>query len=283
MICSCCPRKCNKPRGEGFCRIPDGVFVSRFMLHKWEEPVLSGKNGTAAVFFSGCNLRCCYCQNSAISVSVTGEKVSKRGFVENILRLVDAGACSVDLVSPTPYTPYLAEYLDALKKETDVPIVYNSGGYDSPENIAQISDYTDVFMPDFKYIRSETALKYSHAPDYPEVAKAAVAQMLALRPHVRIDENGIMREGVLIRHLVLPGHRAESMEIIDYAAQHFQGSLMSVMSQYTPDFNRSEYKNLSRRVTSFEYQSVVDYAAQKGIRGFSQLRLSADKNYTPSF
>ena len=171
----------------------------------------------------------------------------------------------------------------ALKKETDVPIIYNSGGYDSPENIAQISDYTDVFMPDFKYIRSETALKYSHAPDYPEVAKTAVAQMLALRPRVRIDENGIMREGVLIRHLVLPGHRAESMEIIDYAAQHFQGALMSVMSQYTPDFNRSEYKNLSRRITSFEYQSVVDYAAQKGIRGFSQLRLSADKNYTPSF
>lgn len=283
MICSCCPRKCNKPRGSGFCRIPEGVFVSKFMLHKWEEPVFTGATGTAAVFFSGCNLRCCYCQNADISRDVTGEKISRDEFVEKIVAMVKAGAKSVDLVSPTPFVPFLTDYLAELKKHVDVPVIYNSGGYDLPEYIDIIGRYIDVFLPDFKYINSETAKKYSAAPDYPEAAEKAIAEMLKLRPRVQTNGEGLMTKGVVIRHLVLPGHRDESMKIIDYAAEHFGGALMSIMSQYTPEFNRSPYKNLSRRVTAFEYESVLNYAAEKGIKGFSQLRSSADKKYTPDF
>lgn len=284
MICSCCPRKCNKPRGEGFCRIPDGVFVSKFMLHKWEEPGICGKNGTAAVFFSGCNLRCCYCQNSAISGSenffspVTPEK-----FEDEIRSLLDAGAESVDLVSPTPYTPYLNEYLEKIRKITDKPIVYNSGGYDLPGQIEQVGSYIDVFLPDFKYFSPETAKKYSLAPDYPEVAKAAIKKMLELKPRVEINDDGLITSGVVIRHLVLPGHRDESRQIVDYVADNFRGAYMSIMSQYTPDFNRSPYKNLDRKVTSFEYESVLSHAADRGIDGYSQLRSSSDKRYTPDF
>lgn len=284
MICSCCPRKCDKPRGEGFCRIPDGVFVSKFMLHKWEEPGIGGKNGTAAVFFSGCNLRCCYCQNAAISDATNfGKPVSKGTFTEEIKKLLDVGAESIDLVSPTPYTPYLGEYLEEIRKITDKPIVYNSGGYDLPEQIEALGELIDVFLPDFKYISSETAKKYSLAPDYPEVAKRAVEKMLQLKPRVEINDDGIITSGVVIRHLVLPGHRAESMEIVDYVADNFPGAYMSIMSQYTPDFNNSPYKNLNRRITSYEYDSVLARAAERNIEGYSQLRSSSDKNYTPDF
>ena len=284
MICSCCPRKCDKPRGEGFCRIPDGVFVSKFMLHKWEEPGIGGKNGTAAVFFSGCNLRCCYCQNAAISgAEKFGKPVSKGTFTEEIEKLLDAGAESIDLVSPTPYAPYLGEYLEEIRKITDKPIVYNSGGYDLPEQIEQIADYIDVFLPDFKYISPETAKKYSLAPDYPEVAKTAISKMLELKPRVVIGDDGLITSGVVIRHLVLPGHRDESRQIVDYVADNFHGAFMSIMSQYTPDFNNSPYKNLNRRITSYEYDSVLARAAERNIEGYSQLRSSSDKNYTPDF
>lgn len=253
------------------------------MLHKWEEPAVSGKNGTAAVFFSGCNLRCCYCQNSDISLGVKGTPVSAEVFVSEIMSLIDRGAQSVDLVSPTPYIPYLPEYLGRLKKLTDKPVVYNSGGYDLPESIETLSGLADVFLPDFKYLKAETAEKYSRAADYPEVATKAIEKMLALAPKVIIDENGIIKKGVIIRHLVLPGHRDESIAIVDYVADRFPGAMMSIMSQYTPDFNRSSYKNLNRRVTSFEYESVLDHAVKRNVRGFSQLRQSATKDYTPDF
>lgn len=283
MICSCCPRKCNKPRGNGYCGIPDGVFVSRFMLHKWEEPVISGKNGTAAVFFSGCNLRCCYCQNAEISLAVSGRGISVDEFVGKIKKLAEEGAQSVDLISPTPYAPYLPQYLAELKKNVNLPVVYNSGGYDLPEYIEKLRGLADVFLPDFKYLYSDTAEKYSKAPDYPAAATAAIKKMLELAPEVIIGENGIIKSGVILRHLVLPGHRAESMALVDYVAENFPGAMMSLMSQYTPDFNRSDYKNLNRKITSFEYESVVARAAERGITGFSQLRQAADKKYTPDF
>ena len=244
---------------------------------------MCGKNGTAAVFFSGCNLRCCYCQNSAISGSIEGKPVSVERFSEEIKKLLNEGAESVDLVSPTPYTPYLREYLQSIRKITDKPIVYNSGGYDLPTQINALGSLVDVYLPDFKYIEPETAEKYSLAPDYPDVAKAAISEMLRQKPRVTIGENGIIKSGVIIRHLVLPGHRAESEKIIDFVADNFPGAYMSIMSQYTPDFNRSKYANLSRRITSFEYDSVINRAAKRGIEGYSQLRSSSDKRFTPDF
>lgn len=236
------------------------------------------------MFFSGCNLRCCYCQNAAISGADNfGKPVSKGEFTKEIKKLLDEGAESVDLVSPTPYTPYLGEYLEEIKKITDKPIVYNSGGYDLPEQIEALGDFIDVYLPDFKYINPETAKKYSLAPDYPEVAKRAIEKMLQLKPRVEINDDGIITSGVVIRHLVLPGHRAESMETVDYVADNFPGAYMSIMSQYTPDFNNSPYKNLNRRITSYEYDSVLSRAAERGIEGYSQLRSSSDKSYTPDF
>lgn len=282
MICSCCPRKCNVTRGEGFCAIGDGIFVSKFMIHKWEEPVISGKNGSGAVFFSGCNLRCCYCQNAKISITADGEPLSSERFIEEIKKLLSDGADNINLVSPTPYVPYLAELLPLVKKITDKPIIYNCGGYESPESLKKLEGLIDVYLPDFKYMNSETAKKYSNAADYPEIVKTAIDEMIRQQPEV-IIKDGLITNGVIIRHLVLPGHRLESREIIEYIHKNYPTAWLSLMSQYTPDFNRSSFNELNRRITSFEYNSVLSLASEYDMPGFSQLFESANKKFTPDF
>lgn len=282
MICSCCPRKCNVERGRGYCQIPDGLFVSKFMLHKWEEPVISGKNGSGAVFFSGCNLKCCYCQNGAISGAVSIPPVSEDELLNGVKSLLDQGADNVNLVSPTPYSYILPSLLEKIKKITDKPIIYNTGGYDDVEQIRRLDGLVDVYLPDFKYLSAELAQKYSSAPDYPEVASRAIKEMLAQNPRV-IIKDGLIQKGVIIRHLVLPSHRDESVAVLEYIAKNLQGAHLSLMRQYTPDFNRSDYKNLDRRLTSFEYDFVLNRAVELGLDGFSQEKQSADKKYTPSF
>ena len=282
MICSCCPRKCNVERGRGYCQIPDGLFVSKLMLHKWEEPVISGKNGSGAVFFSGCNLKCCYCQNGAISGAVSIPPVSEDELVNGVKSLLDQGADNVNLVSPTPYSYLLPSLLEKIKKITDKPIIYNTGGYDDAEQIRRLDGLVDVYLPDFKYLSAELARKYSSAPDYPEVATRAIKEMLTQNPRV-IIKDGLIQKGVIIRHLVLPSHRDESVAVLEYIAKNLQGAHLSLMRQYTPDFNRSDYKNLDRRLTSFEYDFVLNRAVELGLDGFSQEKQSADKKYTPSF
>lgn len=282
MICSCCPRKCNVTRGEGFCAIGDGIFVSKFMIHKWEEPVISGKNGSGAVFFSGCNLRCCYCQNAKISITADGEPLSSERFIEEIKKLLSDGADNINLVSPTPYVPYLTELLPLVKEITDKPIIYNCGGYESPESLKKLEGLIDVYLPDFKYMNSETAKKYSNAADYPEIVKTAIDEMIRQQPEV-IIKDGLITNGVIIRHLVLPGHRLESREIIEYIHKNYPTAWLSLMSQYTPDFNRSSFNELNRRITSFEYNSVLSLASEYDMPGFSQLFESANKKFTPDF
>lgn len=282
MNCSCCPRKCNKPRGEGFCRIPEGIFVSKFMIHKWEEPPISGKNGSGAVFFSGCNLRCGFCQNAKISGDVCGEPIPAKEFLSEVQKLLSLGADNINLVSPPPYVPHLLTVLPEIKKMTDKPIIYNSGGYDDIDSLRALCGLVDVYLPDFKYISAETAKKYSRAADYPNVAMTAIGEMLRQQPKIVI-EDGLIKRGVIIRHLVLPGHRAESIEAVDYIARHFEGAMLSLMRQYTPEFNTLPYENLNRRVTSFEYESVLQRAQQLGIPGFSQLGGSASADFTPEF
>ena len=282
MFCSCCPRKCNVERGRGYCQIPDGLFVSKLMLHKWEEPVISGKNGSGAVFFSGCNLKCCYCQNGAISGAVSIPPVSEDELVNGVKSLLDQGADNVNLVSPTPYSYLLPSLLEKIKKITDKPIIYNTGGYDDAEQIRRLDGLVDVYLPDFKYLSAELARKYSSAPDYPEVATRAIKEMLTQNPRV-IIKDGLIQKGVIIRHLVLPSHRDESVAVLEYIAKNLQGAHLSLMRQYTPDFNRSDYKNLDRRLTSFEYDFVLNRAVELGLDGFSQEKQSADKKYTPSF
>ncbi len=282
MICSCCPRNCNVERGKGFCAIGDGIFVSKFMIHKWEEPVISGKNGSGAVFFSGCNLRCCFCQNAKISVEVKGKPIPREIFLREIQNLLDAGADNVNLVSPTPYIPYLLELLPLVKKMTDKPIIYNCGGYERSESLKKLEGLIDVYLPDFKYIDSETAKKYSNAADYPSIATDAITEMIRQQPKV-IVKNGLIENGVIIRHLVLPGHRTESRRIVEYIHKNYPSAWLSLMSQYTPDFNCSSFKELDRRITSFEYDSVLKLAEEYDMPGFSQLFESANKKYTPDF
>ena len=283
MICNCCPRKCNTPRGKGYCGIPEGLFVSKFMLHKWEEPIISGGRGSGAVFFSGCNLRCCYCQNGAISGAVTGEMLSENQILDKIKELIDCGADNVNLVSPTAYSFALPSLLEKIKKITDKPIIFNTGGYDLVSELTKLDGLVDVYLPDLKYLANDLSQKYSSASDYPEIATDAIKEMLRQQPMVIINDDGLVMRGVIIRHLVLPSHRAESVKVVEYIATNFPGAYLSLMRQYTPEFNRSDYKNLNRRVTSFEYDFVLNRAAELNIPGFSQDKQSADSKFTPDF
>ena len=282
MICSCCPRKCNTERGKGFCKIPDGLFVSKFMLHKWEEPVISGGNGSGAIFFSGCNLKCCYCQNGEISGSVDIPPISEDQIVSQVKALLQQGADNVNLVSPTPYSYALPSLIAKIKSVTDKPIIYNSGGYDDVDALKALSGLVDVYLPDFKYLSPTLSKNYSLAENYPQVAVKAIEEMLNQQPNV-VTQNGLIKKGVIIRHLVLPSHKDESVKIVRYIAENFKGAYLSLMRQYTPDFNRSSYKNLDRRLTSYEYEFVLSEAISLGLDGFSQEKQSADKCFTPQF
>lgn len=253
------------------------------MLHKWEEPVISGGTGSGAVFFSGCNLRCCYCQNGAISGSVTDKSLTESEVLDKIKELLDCGADNVNLVSPTAYSFALPSLLEKIKGLTNKPIIFNTGGYDLTSEIEKLNGLVDVYLPDLKYLSQDLAKKYSSAPDYPEIATAAIKEMLRQQPSVQIGEDGLIKKGVIIRHLVLPSHRTESVKVVEYIAEHCAGAYLSLMRQYTPEFNRSEYKNLDRRVTSFEYDFVLNRAAELNLPGFSQGKQSADTKFTPEF
>ncbi len=276
-ICKKCPRGCDTDKAR-FCGM-DELKVARVMPHYYEEPVISGKNGSGAIFFSGCNLRCCYCQNMPISRGQKGEFYTKERLENEILRLQDSGVHNINLVTAAHFITEVAEVLQKVRQKLKIPVVYNSSGYEG--DISVLDGLIDVYLPDFKYMGSEIAAKYSAAPDYPEVAKRVIRRMIEQTGEVVI-ENGLIKRGVIIRHLVLPGHRDDSIRIVEYIAEHFPLAYVSIMSQYTPEFNVGPHE-LDRKVTSFEYNSVVDRAAELGLKGFMQERSSASKIYTPEF
>ena len=263
--------------------------VSKTMLHKYEEPCISGEDrerGSGAIFFSGCNLRCVYCQNSAISRSAaSGEVYTPEMLADEMLRLEDVGAYNINLVTPTHYIPQIIAALDIAKRRLKVPVVFNTGGYERAEVIRALDGYADIFLTDFKYGSAEPAKKYSAAEDYPEVAAKALGEMYRITGEVQMDENGMMRRGVIIRHLVLPGGRRDSVKALEKAAQTVDASkvLLSLMRQYTPEFAPETVKELKRRVTSFEYDFVLNAALELGFDGFMQGRESAKTIYTPDF
>ena len=277
-ICNKCPRGCNLGNGVGFCGVK-GIKVAKIMKHYYEEPIISGTNGSGAIFFSGCNLRCCYCQNMPISHGLKGEYYTQEQLAEEIIKLQKSGVHNINLVTAAHLTAEVAEVLKIVKPELNIPVIYNSSGYEG--DLEALNGLVDVYLPDFKYFDPILAEKYSHAPDYPEVAKKAIAQMIEQVGDVVID-NGLIKKGVVIRHLVLPGHRADSIKIMEYINEHFPSAYVSVMSQFTPQFNVGP-SELNRKVTSFEYNSVVDAAAKLGLKGFMQDRTSADTVYTPDF
>ena len=283
MNCNICPRKCNAQResAQGFCRAPERFKLARAALHFWEEPCISGKNGSGAVFFSGCNLKCVYCQNYEISIGDKGTQISDERLIEIFEELIDEGAQNINLVNPTHYATRLVEVLS--KWKCPVPIVYNSSGYESVETLRLFEGIVDIYLPDFKYIRSEKAQRYSRAKDYPQVVKEALFEMRRQQPE-DIFENGIMKRGMIIRHLILPQNTNSSLEIIDYIKEHFENTYLSLMAQYVPCGNLKDFPELQRKITKREYEKVVDYACQKGLqRVFVQELGSADKMYIPPF
>ena len=284
MICTLCPRRCGAERteteGHGFCGMPAGLRVARAALHLWEEPPLSGTRGSGTVFFSGCTLRCCYCQNREISAGGFGRAVTTERLREIFEELIAQGAHNINLVTPTHFLPWI---LPALEPKLPVPVVYNCGGYESVETLRLLEGKVDVYLPDLKYADAALAARLSAAPDYFPAATAAIREMFRQTgPYVM--EDGLLKRGVMIRHLVLPGQLDNTRRCIDWVAQTFSPGqvLFSLMSQYTPQ--PGSEGPLGRHVTAGEYRSAVDYMENCGITdGFTQERTAAREEYTPPF
>ncbi|MDD6620130.1 MAG: radical SAM protein [Eubacteriales bacterium] len=283
MICSICPRHCNIDRKKnlGYCQSKENFKVARAALHFWEEPCISGKNGSGAVFFSGCNLRCVFCQNYEISRENKGIEISNNKLIEIFESLIEQGAENINLVNPTHYSRRLAEVLR--KWKSPVPIVYNSSGYEEVEALKELDGLIDIYLPDFKYIRSDKALRYSRAEDYFEKASKTLLEM---RRQVkdRFDENGMMKSGMIVRHLILPQNTNSSIEIIDWLNDNLPDTYLSLMAQYVPCGQLDGFDEINRKITRREYEKVVDYAIRLNMdRVFIQDTESADKKFIPTF
>ena len=282
MICTLCPRRCGVERSErpGFCGMPEGLRIARAALHFWEEPVISGTQGSGTVFFSGCNLRCVYCQNHDISSGGFGKEISAARLREIFEDLIAQGAHNINLVTPTHFVPWI---LPALEPKLPVPVVCNCGGYESIETLRLLENRVDIWLPDLKYADAELAGRLSGAKDYFEVTTAAIEEMYR-QVGDYVIENGLLRHGVVIRHLVLPGQLENTKQCIDWVARTFRPGqvLFSLMAQYTPQPGAEGV--MARHVTSGEYRAAVEYMENCGITdGFTQLRTSAKEEYTPPF
>lgn len=285
-ICNACPRKCNVERniGEfsrGFCKMPYNAVLARASLHLWEEPVISGERGSGAIFFSGCNLRCVFCQNFEISHENFGKQVSKSEFIDIVKRLENQGAHTINLVNPTHFVPFIKEALSEYKPS--VPVVYNTGGYDDVESIRSLQGLIDVYLPDLKYFDSDVSKKYSNAENYFEKASKAVLEMQR-QVGKSVIKDGIMQKGMIIRHLVLPKNTDQSIKILRWIKDNLPiDTYISLMSQYVP-YVKTEYKELNRRIVTAEYQNVIDEFERLGFEnGFMQERSSAQTDFIPKF
>lgn len=283
MKCSICPRHCNIDRGSslGYCRSPKKFKLARASLHYWEEPCISGKNGSGTVFFSGCNLRCVYCQNYEISHNCNGIEISEERLIEIFEKLINQGAGNINLVNPTHYADALANVL--CKWKSPVPIVYNSSGYEEVDTIKSLDGLIDIYLPDLKYIRPDKALRYSGAENYFEKASSAILEM---RRQVGdcFDNDGMMESGMIVRHLILPRNTNSSIEIIDWIKENLGDTYVSLMAQYTPCTDLSNYPEIDRKITQREYDKVADYAAAVGLKNvFLQELSSAENNFIPAF
>ena len=285
--CTLCPRRCNTDRTKspGFCGETDKVRIARADLHLWEEPCLVGEHGAGTVFFSGCSLKCCFCQNYEISALGKGFEVTTRELGDIFLKLRDMGAANIDLVSPTHFVPQIYSALDMVKDSLKIPVVYNCGGYEQVQTLKMLEGRVSIFLPDLKYYNSALSQKYSAAADYFPAAINAIKEMVRIAGKPVFDPNGVMQRGVIVRHLVLPGQRHDSMRLLDELASAFDTDqiLISIMSQFVPVYKACAHKELSRRTSTFEYNSVVDHAVKLGFEGFFQQRSSANTHFIPEF
>ena len=280
--CKLCPRQCGADRtaGErGFCGAPAEAMVAKAMLHQWEEPVLAGSGGSGAIFFSGCTLGCAYCQNRAISGAAVGKAMDSRGLRQLMEDLIARGAENIDLVTPTHYLPTI---LPALEPKLPVPVVYNCGGYERPETIRALAGKVDIYLPDLKYAEESLAAALSGAGDYFEVATAAIREMVAQVGPPEWDGEKL-KSGVIVRHLILPGHVENSLKVLDWLGETFAPGeiLVSLMRQYTPMPGLSA--PLDRTVTEDEYQAVLSWMMLNDLEGFTQEAEAADAGFIPDF
>ncbi len=285
--CRLCPRECGIDRSKvkGVCGMGDSPALARAALHFWEEPCISGEKGSGAVFFSGCALRCVYCQNRSIATGNVARTISGERLTEIYFELKEKGANNINLVSASHFLPHVVSSIENAKKQGfDLPFVYNTSGYDKADSIRRLDGLIDIYLPDYKYVVSEDANKYSSCPDYPRIAFLAIDEMVRQQPHPVI-EDGIMKNGTIIRHLLLPGKVIASKIALKRLYERYGDSVYySLMSQYTPLPHITSYPELNRRVTEKEYSSFVDYAVELGItKAFVQTGESAEESFIPSF
>lgn len=282
MICSICPRHCNvdRDRQTGFCRSKSGFRVARAALHFWEEPCISGKKGSGTVFFSGCNLRCAFCQNYEISAENKGVDITDKELVDIFESLIAQGAENINLVNPSHYADRLASVLSRWK--SPVPVVYNSSGYEEVETLRKLKGLINIYLPDLKFIRADKSLRYARAADYFDKAAAAVLEMR--RQVEDVFDGGRMKSGVIVRHLILPQNTNSAMEIIDWLGENLPHTYISLMAQYVPCGDLEPLPELNRTITKREYDKVVNYAIDKGMEKlFLQELSSADRKFIPDF
>lgn len=285
-ICNFCARRCGIDRSQhaGFCGMTETIRIARAGLHFWEEPCISGTKGSGTVFFSGCNLRCVYCQNYEISTGGSGQEITLSRLKEIYSELIAQGAHNINLVTPTHYTDAV---LASLEDPLPVPVVYNTNGYEDVENLKRLDGKVQIYLPDLKYSDDSLAIRYSNAPGYFAAATRAIREMFRQTGRYRIDEEtGLMERGIIIRHLLLPGQVENTKRVIDWVAETFDPGdvLFSLMRQYIPHGKAEEYPELNRKVTDEEYQAVEDHLFDSGIEdGFVQDEDSASKDFIPSF
>ena len=295
--CALCPRRCgaDRTKGEGVCGCGALPRVARVMIHRWEEPVISGDGGSGAVFFTGCPLGCVFCQNGDISrrenAGKVGRVMTEDDLADTFLTLAEKGAATLDLVSPTPFTDLLIRTVKKARgRGFSLPVVWNTGGYERPETVAFLRGTVDVFLTDFKFSSPDLSRRLTGVSDYPEFAAASLYEMVEVAGAPAVGDDGIMKSGVIVRHLVLPSEKDDSIAVLQRIADTVGASsvLLSLMSQYTPEFYRATGdgkldRDLSRRVTTYEYETVRDEALRLGFDGFMQERDSATAAFTPEW
>ena len=285
MQCKLCPRQCNIDRDKttGYCGVNNTLKIARAGLHYWEEPIISGTEGSGTIFFSGCNLKCVYCQNYDISSQAFGKEITVERLSEIFKELEDKGANNINLVTPTHYVPQIIEALKIYRPK--IPIVYNTSGYDSVSELKMLEGYVDVYLTDLKYVDSELSKKYSKAPDYFDVASKAILEMVRQQPTNIYNDKGMLIKGVIVRHMVLPGCMKDSFKVLDWIKDNLGvDTIVSIMGQYTPYYKSVDYPEINRPIKPLEYKAVIAHFNSIGLNnGYSQDLSSSSTDYIPPF
>lgn len=286
--CNLCPRNCLVDRSKtiGVCGMKDKLMIARASLHMWEEPCISGENGSGTIFFTGCNLKCIFCQNKDISTKLIGKEITIKEFSSICLNLQKQGANNINLVTPTHFVPLIVEGLKLAKqKGLTIPIVYNTSSYENIETIKMLNEIVDIYLPDLKYYNDDYAIKYSHAPNYFKVASNAINEMIKQVGLPTFNENGIMTKGVIVRHLMMPGLKEDTKKILNYLYNKYQDTIyISIMNQYTPIKHFDKYQELNHKITDEDYNEIIDYAIDLGIKkAFIQEGDTASESFIPDF